>query len=65
MRMPKRFIVPIGLCVAVSVAVRSATPKLDLRTKSGTPLEMPKKEQIERLAAQYDLSLLRKFGIQF
>lgn len=31
------------------------TPKLNIRLKNGTPVEERKKEQIERLAKQYDL----------
>ena len=31
------------------------TPRLNIRTKHGNPLEERRREQIERLAAQYDL----------
>ena len=34
---------------------RAETPKLHIALKSGTPIEQRKKEQVERLAAKYDL----------
>src|SRR5438067_24350 len=40
------------ICSAPSVA---ETPKLNISLKHGTPAEQKKKEQLERLASQYDL----------
>jgi hypothetical protein len=39
----------------LSVAAVAATPKLNIKTVHGTPDEDRRKEQIERLAQQYDL----------
>ena len=40
---------------ALLVPALADTPKLNIRLKNGTPIEERKKEQIERLAKQYDL----------
>ncbi len=48
-----RFVVAVaGLLVAVAPA---ATPKLNIKTAHGGPQEEARKQQIERLAQQYDL----------
>jgi len=44
----------------VSVRVEAQTPKLDIGTKHGIPMEEQRKEQMERLARQYDL---KKFTV--
>ena len=54
----KRLIV--GLCLVVFgnlavLHVRGETPKLNIRTTHGFPLESERKQQMERLAKQYDL----------
>ena len=41
--------------VLLAVAAPAKTPKLDIKLKGNTPLEQRKKQQIERLAEQYDL----------
>jgi hypothetical protein len=43
----------MGLCVCVAGA---ETPKLNIKTKHGLPGEEQRKEQMERLAKEYDLS---------
>ena len=43
------------LLFSSSVALAS-TPKLKIKTKHGNPLEERKRDQIERLATQFDLS---------
>jgi hypothetical protein len=43
------------LVTFLAVGPRAETPKLAFILKSGTPIEQRKKEQIERLAARYDL----------
>lgn len=42
------------------VSAQAQTPKLKIETKHGSPIEERKKQQLERLAAQYDL---KKFTI--
>jgi len=44
------------LTFLVAAAAIAATPKLDITTKHGSPLEERRKQQMERLAAQYDLT---------
>jgi hypothetical protein len=44
--------------LAVSVPAAADTPKLNIKTKNGIALEEQKKQQIERLAKQYDLKKL-------
>src|SRR5258705_520554 len=39
----------------VSARVEARTPKLNIRTRPGIPMEEQRKEQMERLAWQYDL----------
>jgi len=49
-----RFII-IGCAVFCAATLSAATPKLNIKTKHGNQLEARKKQQIEHLAAQYDL----------
>lgn len=52
-----RQMIAIALAIgSVCVCALTGTPKLNLKTKSGTPCEERKKKQIERLAAEYDLT---------
>ena len=44
----------------VSARVEAQTPKLNIRTKHAIPVEQQRKEQMERLARQYDL---KKFTV--
>ena len=44
----------------LSVRVEAQTPKLNIRTKHSLPVEEQRKEQMERLARQYDL---KKFTV--
>jgi hypothetical protein len=53
----KALLVAAGL-LAVLVPAAAETPKLNIRTKNGSPIEEQKKQQIERLAKQYDLKKL-------
>jgi hypothetical protein len=48
----------LSLAAALLLAslVAAETPKLNIRTKNGLPLEEQGKQQLERLAKQYDLS---------
>ncbi len=46
--------------LVVCCAVFAETPNLNIKTKHGSPLEERRKEQIERLAKQYDL---KKFTV--
>jgi hypothetical protein len=43
------------LMVSVAAAALAETPKLNIRTKHGFPAEEQRKQQMERLAKQYDL----------
>jgi hypothetical protein len=43
------------LVATLPLAAFAETPKLNVKTKHGTPLEEQRKDQIERLAKQYDL----------
>jgi hypothetical protein len=45
----------IASSASLLVPALAETPKLHIRLKNGTPIEERKKEQIERLAKQYDL----------
>ncbi|HKC65327.1 MAG TPA: hypothetical protein VKB86_16920 [Pyrinomonadaceae bacterium] len=47
--------VVIAALMLFPVLVQAKTPKLNITLKHGTPLEQQRKEQIERLAAEYDL----------
>ena len=62
--MPKRKdIQKILIVVAVALAssqTLAQTPKLNIKTRHGLPMEEQRKEQMERLARQYDL---KKFTI--
>jgi len=57
--MPKRKHVKkcllIGAAAFVSSLAWAQTPKLNIKTKHGYPMEEQRKEQMERLAKQYDL----------
>ena len=57
--MPKRKDIKEFLIVAAAVFASSLasaqTPKLNIKTKHGYPIEEQRKEQMERLAKQYDL----------
>ena len=53
----KLLLVAAGL-LAVFVPAAADTPKLNISTKNGSPIEEQKKQQIERLAKQYDLKKL-------
>jgi hypothetical protein len=46
--------------VALSSIAFAATPKLNIKLKNGTEIEQRKKDQIERLAQQYDLKKYTK-----
>ena len=57
--MPKRknlakILIVIAIAL-VSLPTRAETPKLNIKTKHGLPAEEQRKEQMERLAKQYDL----------
>jgi hypothetical protein len=49
-----------ALLLAAMLPAQAQTPKLKIETKHGSPVEERKKQQMERLAAQYDL---KKFTI--
>src|SRR5712691_746885 len=57
--MPKRKDIKKVLIIAAVALVASRTlaqtPKLNIKTKRGLPVEEQRKEQMERLARQYDL----------
>jgi hypothetical protein len=57
---PPSVAIAVLLSLAVTTAVRTETPKLSITLKHDTPLEQRKREQVERLASQYDL---KKFTI--
>ncbi len=44
----------------LSISTVAATPKLNIKLKNGTEVEQRKKEQIERLAQEYDLKKFTK-----
>jgi hypothetical protein len=44
-----------AVLLSLAICLSAETPKLKIVLKSSTPLEQRKKEQIERLAAKYDL----------
>jgi hypothetical protein len=50
----------IGILALLSLPTLAQTPRLNIKLKHGSELEQKKKEQIERLAQQYDL---KKFTI--
>ena len=54
-----RALAPVAAALLASVLV-AETPKLNIRTKNGLPREEDRKQQMERLAKQYDL---RKYTI--
>src|SRR5712692_7491260 len=62
--MPKRKdikrILIITTMALLAARVEAQTPKLNIKTKRGLPVEEQRKEQMERLAIQYDL---KKFTI--
>lgn len=49
-----------AICMFAALALFAATPKLNIKLKNGTEIEQRKKEQIERLAQQYDLKKFTK-----
>lgn len=51
----KKLLVLVALMLPAS-ALLAETPKLNIRTAHGGPLEEQRKQQMERLAKQYDLS---------
>jgi len=57
--MPKRkdisSILVIGTMALLAARAGAQTPKLNIKTKHGLPMEEQRKEQMERLAKQYDL----------
>jgi len=53
-RFSRMLLVAAALAALLAPALAD-TPKLNIRLKNGTPIEERKKEQIERLAKQYDL----------
>jgi hypothetical protein len=50
-----RALTPVVIALLAS-ALSAETPKLNIRTKNGLPAEEQRKQQMERLARQYDLS---------
>jgi hypothetical protein len=50
-----RALTPVVIA-ALASALSAETPKLNIRTKNGFPAEEQRKQQMERLARQYDLS---------
>ena len=50
-----RGLTPVVIALLAS-ALWAETPKLNIRTKNGLPAEEQRKQQMERLARQYDLS---------
>jgi len=50
-----RALTPVVIAVLAS-ALSAQTPKLNIRTKNGLPGEEQRKQQMERLARQYDLN---------
>ena len=50
----KPFLILVAL-VLISSCAQAQTPKLKIKTKNGLPQEEQRKEQMERLAKQYDL----------
>jgi hypothetical protein len=46
---------PVAITLLASV-LAAETPKLNIKTKHGLPMEEERKQQMERLAKQYDLS---------
>jgi len=51
----KKLLALIAIALLAS-ALLAETPRLNIRTKHGLPMEEQRKEQMERLAKQYDLS---------
>ena len=51
----RKTLAPIALTLLASLLL-AETPKLNIRTKNGFPREEERKQQMERLAKQYDLS---------
>jgi hypothetical protein len=49
-----KVLVPVAITF-LAVALWAETPKLNIRTKNGLPAEEQRKQQMERLASQYDL----------
>jgi len=51
----KTALVPVAIVLLAS-ALSAETPKLNIKTAHGLPMEEQRKQQMERLAKQYDLS---------
>jgi len=51
----KAALVPVAIVLLAS-ALSAVTPKLNIKTAHGYPMEEQRKQQMERLAKQYDLS---------
>ena len=51
----KTILVTVAIALMASTVVVAETPKLNIKTKHGLPMEEQRKEQMERLAKQYDL----------
>ena len=51
----RKGLAPVAVALLASV-LAAETPKLNIKTKHGFPLEEQRKEQMERLAKEYDLS---------
>ncbi|MGB7848838.1 MAG: hypothetical protein WBL63_24715 [Candidatus Acidiferrum sp.] len=49
------FLAPVAVALLASTLM-AETPKLNIKTKHGLPMEEERKQQMERLAKQYDLS---------
>jgi hypothetical protein len=54
--MRRNLLLSLSFALASCAAAFAATPKLNIRTRHGNDLEERKKQQMERLAAQYDLA---------
>lgn len=51
----RRILIIATIALLVAARVEAQTPKLNIKTKHGLPMEEQRKEQMERLAKQYDL----------
>jgi hypothetical protein len=50
-----RWILVLAVIALLATRLEAQTPKLSIKTKHGFPMEEQRKEQMERLAKQYDL----------
>jgi hypothetical protein len=55
-RSPARLGRTLAMALLLATLAASESPKLNIRTKNGLPLEEQGKQQLERLAKQYDLT---------